>query len=178
MKFVCWNLKDKKFFILKRRGIWTWKRITSNLRKAAKHISLRDPLFTTLASSIRNYSQTHSGHISKEKKGMRHIQSRRDKSNYYDHPLKRRGVATSKRARAKRVNVKDTLFVLSQMWNIHNQKKNVTFLSTENSTKLSQPPWIPETENNFVYSKSLNIFSIQDAWNATAYFKESQKEQA
>lgn len=123
MKFVCWNLKDKKFFILKRRGIWTWKRITSNLRKAAKHISLRDPLFTTLASSIRNYSQTHSGHISKEKKGMRHIQSRRDKSNYYDHPLKRRGVTTAKRARAKRINVKDTLFVLSQMWNIHNQKK-------------------------------------------------------
>lgn len=54
---------------------------------------------------------------------MRHIQSRRDKSNYYDHPLKRRGVATAKRARAKRINVKDTLFVLSQMWNIHNQKK-------------------------------------------------------
>lgn len=44
-----------------------WKRISSNLRKAAKHIFLSDPLFATLASSIRNYSQTYSGHISKEK---------------------------------------------------------------------------------------------------------------
>lgn len=54
------------------------------------------------------------------------------------------------------------------------KKDYVTSLSTKNRTKLSQPPWIPETENNFVYSKSLNILLLGMLDTTTYFIKASR----